>query len=220
MSISNMLAFPSPQSLFYDHLEWLESLKNNSHSILPVSFKTILLILSSKPFKSLSKSFLPSVFTFSQLSPSLRWTSNSTIFYYQYITCASLRPVFLLPRTPFFSFHSSNPSQRNNTMCPPRQLPGSLPWPFISVILFLCIFFLPSHSAAAVWIFFIFSAHLFLNVSRRVCVCLCIIQKPHRYLLSNKWIMGTIVPPLNAQRFFPINYILTIFPSSFPLWRQ
>lgn len=81
-------------------------------------------------------------------------------------------------------------------------------------------FFLPSHSAAAVWIFFIFSAHLFLNVSRRVCVCLCIIQKPHRYLLSNKWIMGTIVPPLNAQRFFPINYILTIFPSSFPLWRQ
>ena len=118
---------------------------------------------------------------FSCLSASLRWTSNSTIFYYQYATCAPLRPVFPLPGTSFLSLQSSN------ALTPLRGITLQVHW--ISSWAHSMSFLFQSsismhvsspHPVAVVEILFIFSAHLFLNVYRRVCVFVYI-TKPHRY---------------------------------------
>ena len=112
---------------------------------------------------------------FSRLSASLRWTSNSTIFYYQYVTCASLSPVFPLPETSFLSL------QLSNALIPLRGITPQVHWisswaPSMSFLFLSSISMHVSspHPVAVVQILFILSVHLFLNVYRMVCVSIYI----------------------------------------------
>lgn len=177
MNISNILGFQSPQSLFYDHLEGLDAIKNNPHSILPVSFKAIL-------WYSVLSHFLPSILgilTFECLSK-----VNLKLYYILLPICHLCISEFSVP-TAWNIFplppviKCPHPSQRNNTTSPLDIFLSTFHELLISVIYFYACS--SPHPAAVVQILFIFSAHLFLNVYRMVCVFMYI-TKPHRYKVS------------------------------------
>lgn len=137
MSISNILAFQSPQSLFYDHLEWLDALKNNSHSILTVSFKAILVLILSPELFSAS---VLGILMFECLSK-----VNLKLYYILlpiYHLCVSETSVptawNIFPLPPVMK--CPHPSQRNNTASPLDIFLSTFHELLISVIYFYACF--------------------------------------------------------------------------------